>query len=86
MERWRVKSSRHKPNWFHACEVVFVDAADAHEAKAVVERDPELRVWAITPATPKMEADYLAWKQSCDDWVRRNRTGESNRAQVIRGY
>jgi hypothetical protein len=84
--RWRVKSSRYRPNWFHACEVAFLDAEDAHEAKSLVEADPELKVWAVTPATPKMEADYRAWKASCDAWIARNRNGESNRGQVIKAY
>lgn len=86
MTRWRVKASRYRPNWFHACEVHFMDAIDAHDAKAVVEADPELRVWAITPATPQMEADYLAWKASCDAWIARNRSGEGNHGQAIRAY
>lgn len=84
--RWRVKASRRQPTWFLACEVSFVDAHDAEAAKAMLERDPQLEVWEVKLATPKMEADYLAWKASCDAWMERNRTGESNRGHVIKAY
>lgn len=70
--RWRVKASRHTPTWFHAVEVRFLDATDAHQAKAMVEAESvegnELRVWAVTPATDKMEADYRAWQAKCELW------------------
>jgi hypothetical protein len=72
--RWRVKASRYTPSWFHACEVSFVDAVDAHEAKRLVEApsmpDCELRVWAVTPATPAMEAQYVEWLRKCAEWKR----------------
>lgn len=69
MERWRVKASRVRRFWFHACEVFFVDAVDASAAKAQVEADPELRVWAVTPATPAMEAQHADWLARCAAWL-----------------
>ena len=71
--------------WFHACEVVFVDAGDADAARALVE-GPQLTVWAVTPSDAVMEQRYMAWKQSCDEWIDRNRTGESNRGRSIQAY
>jgi hypothetical protein len=74
MMRWRVKCSRTTPTWFHACEVVFVDAEDAHEAKRLAEApstpDNRLQAWAVTPATPAMEAHYLDWLRRCAEWKR----------------
>ena len=72
MERWRVKASRYTPTWFHACEVTFIDAEDAHEAKRIVESasvpENEVRVWAVTPATPEMEQHYQDWLNRCAEW------------------
>lgn len=72
MTRWRVKFSRRTPTWFHACEIDFVDAIDAAAAEAQVESrstpDNQFEVWAITPATPAMEAAHLEWLARCATW------------------
>lgn len=83
MTRWRVKASRRTPTWFHAVEVFFLDAVDAHDAKAQVEAqstpDAVFEVWAVTPATDTMEADYRAWQEKCRLWVETARSGGNPR-------
>jgi hypothetical protein len=86
MNRWRVKASRTTPTWYHACEVSFVDAADAHEAKALIEGRSEpgnqFRAWAITPATPEMEAAHQAWLDRCARWIVAARTASAHRGII----
>lgn len=89
MERWRVKSFRRTATWFHACEVDFLDAEDAHAAKLIVESrstpEAEIRVWAVTPATEAMEQHYLDWLRRCAEWRRLAAQAAAPRALLSKG-
>jgi hypothetical protein len=77
--RWRVKASRRLKSWFYASEVYFVDAADAHGAKREIEgrSTPEeaFEVWALTPATPEMEAQHADLLARRAEWITRAKSG-----------
>lgn len=79
MTRWQIKASRSTKTWFHACEVTYLDAETEADARALVEADPQLKVWAITPATPEIEAKYHAWQARCREWLARVQRGENPR-------
>ncbi len=80
--RWRVKRSVRTPTWFYACEVLFVDAADAVEAKQFAETsqsDWSFEAWDIVPATPAMEAQHHEMLRRNEEWRQRAATGEAAR-------
>jgi hypothetical protein len=86
MMRWRVKASRRTPTWFSACEVTFLDALDAFEAKRQIEAQSTLgtvfEVWAVTPATVRMEEQHADWLRRCEEWRRRASTAEASRGML----
>ena len=83
MERWRVLSSRKTPTWFYAYEVAFVDAETAKDAVQQVESaagpSETIQAWAVTPATPEMEAARSAQMAAQAEWIRRVKAGENPR-------
>lgn len=83
--RWRVRFSTRTPFWYYASHTVFVDAEDAHQATADVERahtvgDTVATVWACTPATERMEAMYADLNRRRAEWLRLAKTGQAYRA------
>lgn len=77
--RWRVRASRRTKSWFYAHEVYFIDADDAHGAKMGIESrstsNESFEVWAITPATPEMEAQHIDLLARRAEWIARAKCG-----------
>ena len=83
--RWRVRFSTRTPFWYYASHTVFVDAEDAHQAKADVEwqhtqGDTRAEVWACTPATERMEAQYGELNRRRGEWLKLSKIGQAYRA------
>ncbi len=83
MSRWRVKFSRTTPTWFHACEVVFLDAPDADAARVAVESksagDIRLDASEIVAATSEMEQAHHDWLARVERWRVAAARGEAHR-------
>lgn len=80
--RWRVKRSVRTPTWFYAAELLFLDAADADEAKRLAEdgrSDWSFEAWEIVPATPEMEGRHQDLLRRTEEWRQRVAKGAATR-------